>query len=96
MIPFNRIKSVAVQGNFLEEHASGDLQDITEWEVLLIKDNGRKISVCKSNSARILADNSLLKANMVAKALADMSDSKFYPGVIPEWALEIMNESEAR
>lgn len=96
MIPFDRIKSVTVEGNFMEEHASGDLQDITEWEVFLIKDNERKISVCKSNSARILADNSLLKANMVAKALADMSDSQFNPGVIPEWALEIMNESEAK
>ena len=96
MIPFDRIKSVTVKGNFMEEHASGDLQDITEWEVFLIKDNERKISVCKSNSARILADNSVLKANMVAKALADRSDSQFNPGVIPEWALEIMNESEAK
>ncbi|MDG1840599.1 MAG: hypothetical protein P8J64_07665 [Dehalococcoidia bacterium] len=96
MIPFDRIKSVTVEGNFMEEHASGDLQDITEWEVFLIKDNDRKISVCKANSARILADNSLLKANMVAKALADMSDSQFNSGVIPEWALEIMNESEAK
>jgi hypothetical protein len=89
MIPFDRIKSVVVQGNFLEEHASGDLQDITEWEVFLIKDNDRKISVCKSSSARILADRSLSRVNMVAKALADMSNSEFKPGVIPEWALKL-------
>ncbi|HIE84519.1 MAG TPA: hypothetical protein EYQ00_12045 [Dehalococcoidia bacterium] len=89
MIPFDRIKSVAVQGNFLEEHASGDLQDITEWEVFLIKDNDRKISVCKSSSARILANRSLSRVNMVAKALADMSNSEFNPGVIPEWALKL-------
>ncbi len=89
MIPFDRIKSVVVQGNFLEEHASGDLQDITEWEVFLIKDNDRKISVCKSSSARILANRSLSRVNMVAKALADMSNSEFNPGVIPEWALKL-------
>ena len=96
MIPFARIKSVVVQGNFLEEHASGDLQDITEWEVFLIKDNDRKISICKSSSARILADESLSRVNMVAEALANMSNSEFKPGVIPEWALEIMNGSGAR
>ena len=96
MIPFDRIKSVDVHGNFMEEHASGDLQDITEWEVFLIKDNDRKISVCKSSSARILADESLSRVNMVAEALADMSNSEFKPGVIPEWALEIMNESVAK
>lgn len=96
MIPFDRIKSVDVLGNFMEEHASGDLQDITEWEVFLIKDNDRKISVCKSNSARILANSSMLKANIVAEALADMSESEFNPAIIPEWALEIMNESTAR
>ena len=96
MIPFDRIKSVDVLGNFMEEHASGDLQDITEWEVFLIKDNDRKISVCKSNSARTLANSSMLKANIVAEALADMSESKFNPAIIPEWALETMNESTAK
>ena len=96
LIPFDRIKSVVVEGNFLEEHASGDLRDITEWEVFLIKDNDRKISICKSSSARILADESLSRVNIVAGALADMSNSEFKPGVIPEWALEIMTESGAR
>lgn len=87
LVPFPRIGSIEVTGNFEEELGSGDLQDVVHWQVWLVKDNGRTLPIASISAARPLAEIALDRANALAEALAEMSDSMVVLGVIPEWAL---------
>src|SRR5690606_26876250 len=72
LVPFPRIDHIEVRGDFEDELASGDLQDLVEWDVNLVKDNERVLSVASSTSARPLADEALERANALGAALAEM------------------------
>lgn len=95
LVPFPRIGSIEVTGNFEEELASGDLQDVVHWQVWLVKDNGRTLPIASISAARPLADIGLERANTLAEALAEMSGSKAVPGAIPEWALLLDEDADA-
>lgn len=94
LVPFPRIGSIEVTGNFEEELGSGDLQDVVHWQVWLVKDNGRTLPIASISAARPLADIALDGANTLAEALAEMSGSMVALGVIPEWALLLDEDDE--
>lgn len=94
LVPFPRIGSIEVTGNFEEELGSGDLQDVVHWQVWLVKDNGRTLPIASISAARPLADIGLERANTLAEALAEMSGSMAVLGVIPEWALLLDEETD--
>jgi hypothetical protein len=94
LVPFPRIGSIEVTGNFEEELGSGDLQDVVHWQVWLVKDNGRTLPIASISAARPLADIALDRANTLAEALAEMSGSMAVLGVIPEWALLLDEDDE--
>ena len=94
LVPFPRIGSIEVTGNFEEELGSGDLQAVVHWQVWLVKDNGRTLPIASISAARPLADIALDRANTLAEALAEMSGSMAVLGVIPEWALLLDEDDE--
>ena len=87
LVPFDRIARIEVGGDFESELASGDLQDVVRWEIRLVKDNGRVLPFASITSARPMADEALERANLVARATAQMCGAPVVEGVLPEWAL---------
>lgn len=87
LVPFERIARIEVGGDFETELGSGDLQDVVHWEVRLIKDNGRVLPFAAISAARPLADEALERANIVARATAEMCGSPVAEGRLPEWAV---------
>lgn len=101
LVPFARIQRIEVRGDFEDELASGDLQDVVRWDVRMVKDNDRVLEVAAVTAARPLADEALDRANRLAEALGAMARAEVRRGAIPEWALEdyaddeTMDEDEA-
>lgn len=73
LVPFWRISEVRVRTDYEDELAGGDLQDLVEWAIELVKDNGRVLQVGTIVAARPLAQEAAERANRVAEALADMA-----------------------
>lgn len=94
LVPFPRIDHLEVSSDFEDELGSGDLQDVVRWEVRLVKDNGRVLSVASITAARPLADEALERANALAAALGEMSGKPANLGEIPDWALEDYEDSD--
>lgn len=94
LIPFERIARVEVGGDFEEELASGDLQDVVRWELRLIKDNGRVLPFGSIIAARPLAAEALARANAVVAAAAAMCGAPAAPGTLPAWAFEDDEDGE--
>jgi len=88
MIPFNRIDRFQIEGDYLAEHASGDLRDIVSWQIILIKDNQKQFEIANLSSPRSLALATLENANNLGSFLATMSQSNLVKGQIPSWALD--------
>ncbi len=87
LVPFGRIARIEVGGDFETELGSGDLQDVVRWEVRLVKDNGRVLPFAAVLAARPLADEALERANIVARAAAEMCGAPVAEGRLPDWAL---------
>lgn len=87
LVPFDRIARIEVGGDFEAELASGDLQDVVRWEIRLVKDNGRVLPFASVLAARPMADQALERANIVARATAEMCGAEVVEGALPEWAL---------
>ena len=88
MIPFNRIDRFQIEGDYLTEHASGDLRDVVSWQIILIKDNQKQFEIASLSSPRSLASGSLEDANSLGLLLANMSHSNLVEGAIPNWAMD--------
>ncbi len=88
LVTFARIKRIEVGGDFADELASGDLQDVIRWEVRVVKDNHRVLLVGVISTARSLAEEALGRANDLGGALAAMSGAPLTPGALPAWAFE--------
>ena len=73
VVPFDRIQRIEVGGDFEQELAGGDLQDVVRWEVRLVKDNGRVLEIAAVAAARPLAGEALERANALARAVAEMA-----------------------
>ena len=92
LVPFDRIARIEVSGDFESELASGDLQDVVRWEIRLVKDNGRVLPFASIISARPMADEALERANIVARATAEMCGAPVVEAVLPDWAIEATDE----
>lgn len=94
LVPFDRIARIEVGGDFEAELASGDLQDVVRWEIRLVKDNGRILPFASVLAARPMAEEALERANLVARATAEMCGASVVEGALPEWALAEMDGDE--
>lgn len=88
LVPFHRMKRIEVVGDFDEELESGDLQDVVQWEVRLVKDNDRVLPIAAIAAARPLADEALERANVLARAAAGMAGVQAREATLPEWAFD--------
>jgi len=96
LVPFDRIARIEVGGDFETELGSGDLQDVVRWEIRLVKDNGRVLPFASVLAARPLADEALERANIVARATAEMCGAPVVEGRLPDWALAEEPEGQAQ
>lgn len=92
LVPFWRIKQIRVRTDYDEELAGGDLQDLVQWEIELVKDNDRVLQVATVVAARPLAEEAAERANRVAEALAEMSGSEAVLAPVPVPAEEPASE----
>ena len=84
LVPFWRIDHIAVEGDYEAELAGGERQDLVTWEVELVKDNGKRLTIGTVVAARPLADEGLARANRLAEAVAERSDSEARLAALPE------------
>ena len=88
LVPFPRIRRIEVGGDYEEELPGGDLQDVVRWEVRLVKDNDRVLTVGVAAAARPLAEEALGRANDLGQALAAMSGAPFVAATLPAWGFD--------
>ena len=75
LVPFWRIDHIAVEGDYEIEIADGIHQDLVTWDIELVKDNEKRLQIGTIVVARPLADEGLARANRLAEAVAERSDS---------------------
>ena len=63
------------------------------WEVELVKDNGKRLTIGTVVAARPLAAEGLARANRLAEAVAERSDSEARLAALPEEAPEAPEEA---
>ena len=73
LVPFGRIDYIEVRGDHDDELASGERQDLMQWDVLLVKDNGREIEIAALAAARPFAAAALERANRLAEHIGEMT-----------------------
>ncbi len=88
VVPFDRIGWVEVSGDYEQELSAGDRQDLVHWDVRLVKDNARVLTVGTVVVARPLAGLGLERANRLAAAVAAMAGVEARIGLLPEGALQ--------
>jgi hypothetical protein len=84
LVPFRRIQRIEVTGDYDSELNSGDLQDIVQFAVVLVKDNDRRLTIGTVAAARPLADLGAERANRLAAHVAAMADVECAPARLPE------------
>jgi predicted CoA-binding protein len=75
LVPFGRIGWIEVAGDADQELTGGQLQDLVTWEVLLIKDNEKIVELGTITSLRRFAAEGVERANRLARAVAEMTDT---------------------
>ena len=84
LVPFWRIDHIAVEGDYEAELAGGGRQDLVSWDVELVKDNGKRLEIGTVVAARPLAAEGLARANRLAEAIAERSDSEARLATLPD------------
>ena len=83
LVPFWRIARFEVRSDYDDELASGVEQDVVDWQVLLVKDNAKELTVGRVVAARSLADEAGERANALALALGEMSGAEVAVAMLP-------------
>jgi hypothetical protein len=83
-VPFARIDHIDVATDEDETLPEGARQDLVQWDVRLIKDNGRQLTVGTVVTARPLADVGAERANRLASAVADMGGVEVRLAAVPQ------------
>ena len=73
LVPFSRIASIDVVGDYDRDLFEGELPDFTHWEVRLVKDNGRVLDIGEAVAPRLFAAEALERANRLALAIAALT-----------------------
>lgn len=92
-VPFGRIKRIEVATDYESELNSGDLQDIAHFEIVMVKDNDRRLTIGTVAAARPLADLGAERANRVATYVAEMAGVEAMQAVLPDF--DTVKEPEA-
>ncbi|MYH41360.1 MAG: hypothetical protein F4150_06310 [Chloroflexi bacterium] len=79
LVPFWRIARFELRGSDDEPLTSGERQDLVEWEVQLVKDNGRVLPVGSALAPRPLGEEALARARRLARALSEMTGAPAEP-----------------
>jgi len=83
LVPFGRVQRFKVTSDYDDELASGMDQDVVDWEVILVKDNDKELTVGRVLAARPLAHEAGARANELAAALGEMSGAEAVLAVLP-------------
>jgi len=83
LVPFGRVQHFKVTSDYDDELASGMDQDVVDWEVILVKDNDKELTVGRVLAARPLAHEAGARANELAAALGEMSGAETVLAVLP-------------
>jgi len=73
LVPFWKIDRFEVRTDFDQLTRSGERDDLTHWEVLLVKENGKELIVGTVIAPRPLAAEAAERANRLAVACAERS-----------------------
>jgi hypothetical protein len=82
-VPFSRIDHIDVATDETDVLPEGERQDLVQWDVRLIKDNGRQLTVGTVIAARPLADVGAERANRLASAVAEMGGVQAHLAAVP-------------
>jgi ABC-type transport system involved in cytochrome bd biosynthesis fused ATPase/permease subunit len=83
LVPFARVQRFEVTSDYDDELASGMDQDLVDWQVMLIKDNDKELTVGRVVAARFVAREAGERANALATALGEMSGAEAVLAVLP-------------
>jgi ABC-type transport system involved in cytochrome bd biosynthesis fused ATPase/permease subunit len=83
LVPFGRVQRFEVTSDYDDELASGMDQDVVDWQVMLIKDNDKELTVGRVVAARFLAREAGERANALATALGEMSGAAVELAMLP-------------
>lgn len=83
-VPFSRIKRIEVATDYESELNSGELQDIAHFEIVMVKDNDKRLTIGTVAAARPLADLGAERANRLATYVAEMAGVDAVHAVLPE------------
>jgi len=84
LVPFQRIQRIEVDTDYDDELRSGELNDIVHSAVVLVKDNGRRLTIGTVAAARPLADLGIERANRLAGHVAAMAGVEAALAALPE------------
>jgi hypothetical protein len=83
-VPFSRIDRIVVTTDEADVLPEGQRQDVVQWDVRLIKDNARELTVGTVIAARPLAGIGAERANRLATAVAEMGGVEARLAPLPE------------
>lgn len=73
LVPFDRIDHFFVRSDIDDLLAGGSRQDLVEFEILMVKDNDKKLSVARIIEPREFVDNAKERINELAMRLSEMT-----------------------
>ncbi len=73
LVPFDRIDRIVVESDIDADLSSGQLQDLVQLDVRIVKDNGRVLDVASVTSARAFLEDALQRANRLGEAIGEMT-----------------------
>jgi hypothetical protein len=96
LVPFDRITRIEVHCDLDEDLSSGQLQDLVEFDVRIVKDNGRVLDVGNVTCAHAFIEDGADRANRLALALAEMTGRDLAAFELPEGALALARTPAAK
>lgn len=88
LVPFERIARIEVHSDLDEDLSSGQVQDLVEFNVRIVKDNDRVLDVASITCAHAFAEEGADRANRLAAALAEMTGRQLAAFVLPDAVVE--------
>ena len=73
LVPFDRIDHFFIRNDFDDFLAGGSKQDIVEFEILMVKDNDKELSVARIIEPREFVDTASNRINKLAMLLGEMA-----------------------
>ncbi len=73
LVPFDRIEGIVVESDIDRDLSSGQLQDLVQLDVRIVKDNGRVLDVASATNSRVFMADALARANRLAEAMGEMT-----------------------